>query len=444
MPKEFKTFISSILVLCILLVTLSGCASNKKSDSESDNNPSSQLQSSLSDNYPTNTEISYNFIDHKMFENYLTSGVYRCGTDFSEGEYFIISIYGANALYDVCDNPNDFSWSNQRVFRKVSVKKGQYVQISSGGLLISCEEFDYNDLTKYGIFVVGKDLPEGDYKITSITDEYKSELENISGIVGAYQISNDAPENEPEQCYPLFDKQTYISVKDGQYITINNARMVLNGVEDVNESNEVNNSTTAETESEIIKSTNIVKDTYDAAVSATKADLTGSKGKWYYKGIPLLSDDCEWIDNPLNKKGTVSQGVIYRKIAKMLWGSDFEKKRFLYKYSDISELLLGFTPETVDEYIPFGKNASEFIVTKNQLEAIMKKFETLKSVFGEYDYNYGKFGKYTVDIPNLTECASEMKISEEMLGYVLAMLSEYTPTITFDNNSCHIEYTSIV
>lgn len=189
-------------------------------------------------------------------------------------------------------------------------------------------------------------------------------------------------------------------------------------------------------------SVSIAEQIYTEAITATKDDLTGDKGKYYYKGIQLLSDDCEWIDNPINKEGTVSQGVIYRKMAKVLWGSDWENKRFLYSYTNISDLLLGFTPETVDDYIPLGKNASEFIVEKDQLKAIMAKLEKMNSVQGDFDFEYGKFGKFNLDISDLSVCAKEMQISDEMLGYIFAMLDEYGTKITFSGNSCHIEYTS--
>ena len=438
MKKGLKRLFAIVMIFCVMLSLLCGCSSEKNElESNGVESSSTKLESTNIENYPTNTEISYGFVDYTMFENYLTDGIYKCGSDFQEGDYYILSIYDANALFDISDSPNGFSWTYHRIFRKVSVSKGQYVNIPSGALFISCNEFDSTDLSKYGIFIVGKDLPEGDYKITSITDKYHTDLENISGIHGAYQISNDSPENEPEYCSPLFEEQTYISVKNGQYVVINNARMVLDGVEI---SDDVSEETTAENTMPETNTISIAEETYNDAISATKSDLTGSEGKWYYKGIPLLSDDCEWIDSPLNKNGTVSQGVVYRKIAKMLWGSDFEKRRFLYDYRDISELLLGFVPETVDEYIPYGKNASEFITINKQLESIMKKFETMETISGEYDFEYGDFGKFIIDIPDMTACAEEMQVSEEMFGYILAMLSEYAPTITFDNNSCHIEY----
>lgn len=435
--NHIKTsYVTRILTLALtisLLFSLYGCTSDKKPEKESNS-------AKQSDNYPTNQEISYGFLDYKMFDNYLTDGTYRCGSDFEPGDYYIFSIYGAEALYDVSDNPNNFSWSDYRTMRKVSVNKGQYISLSSAAILVSAKEVDKSNWKKYGVFLVGTDLPEGDYKITSITDKYNTELNNISGIWGAYQICNDSPENEPEYCSPLFDKQTYISVQDGQYIIINNARMILNGVDISNNADESELSETTKPNISI----SAAKTTYESAITATKEDLTGSKGKWYYDGIPLLSDDCEWIDSSLNKNGTVSQGAVYRKIAKMLSGSDFKNKRFFYSYKDISELLLGFTPDTVDEYVPYGENASKFIVVDNQLEAIMQKFESLKSVSGQYDYDYGKLGKYSLDISDMSDCAKEMQISDVMLGYIFAMLDEYAVEISFNENSCHIKYESKV
>lgn len=182
----------------------------------------------------TKKEISYGFLDYTIFNKYLTDGIYRCGSDFEPDDYYIFSLYGAEALYDVCDNPNDFSWSNHRIVRKVSVNKGQYVCLPAGTILVSSKEIDTNNLKKYGIFLVGVDLPEGNYKLTSITDKYNTELRKVSGVVGAYQISNDSPDSEPEYCSPLFGEQTYISVQNGQYIIINNAHMSPN---DINTSN---------------------------------------------------------------------------------------------------------------------------------------------------------------------------------------------------------------
>lgn len=74
----------------------------------------------------------------------------------------------------------------------------------------------------------------------------------------------------------------------------------------------------------------------------------------------------------------------------------------------------------------------------------MQKFESLKSVSGQYDYDYGKLGKYSLDISDMSDCAKEMQISDVMLGYIFAMLDEYAVEISFNKNSCHIKYESKV
>ena len=208
-PLLFLVIFESIVIL--FLLTIFFINNNKVSDSS----------------HSIKKEISYGFLDYKMFNNYLNNGTYKCGSDFEPGDYYIFSLYGAEALYNVCDNPNDFSWSKHRIMRKVSINNGQYIRLSAGAILVSSKEIDDNDLKKYGIFLVGTDLPEGNYKLTSITDRYDTKLGNISGVLGAYQINNDTPNSEPERCSPLFDKQAYICVQNGQYIIINNLRMIL-------------------------------------------------------------------------------------------------------------------------------------------------------------------------------------------------------------------------
>ena len=233
--KKSKKTIVVVLAFLMLLISLCGCSKSNDSG-ESNNNPSivSSSVPSLDDKTTRDEqssfeEMSFGYLDYTLFEKYWTKGTFRCGTDFPEGEYYIMSLYGANAMYDVADNPNDFSWSHYRIIRRVFVKEGQYVNIPSGGLLVVSDEFDSNKLKNYGIFIVGKDLPAGDYKITTLSKKYESKLGNITGIKGAYQISNSSPENEPEECGVLFDDQKYISVEDGQFLVLNNVKLEFVG-----------------------------------------------------------------------------------------------------------------------------------------------------------------------------------------------------------------------
>lgn len=180
----------------------------------------------LSDNSDqSQTVIEYEFLDHTDFTDYWYDGIFRCGTDFEAGEYYILSLYSAGALYDVSDSPNDFTWSEVRLIRKVVVQDGQYVNVDQDGIMVPADEVDTSDWNKYGVFLVGRDLPAGDYKIETISETYSSDLYGISGISGAYQINDSDVNSNPIDSGYLFESQSYITLEDGQYIVIVNARL---------------------------------------------------------------------------------------------------------------------------------------------------------------------------------------------------------------------------
>lgn len=171
---------------------------------------------------------------------------------------------------------------------------------------------------------------------------------------------------------------------------------------------------------------------YNIAITLTKADLTVESGSYCYNGIPLLKDDCEWIDSSWNTEGTVNQGAIYRKMAYLLEGLKYND------YTDYAEYIIGYIPQTKDDFTPYAENAKNFITINDSVQNIMKKFESLSVVNGEFDYEANTIGNYNITISNLSKCAKEMQISEEILGYIIAFLNEYTDDITFDNNTCTI------
>ena len=425
--------LSLFLVLTIVASVFCGCARNDSSQETTTQSASSEENTTPSNPEPTNTELSYGFLDHTMFSFYLTDGTFRCGDDFEPGDYYIISLYGSNAQYDVSDTPDGFSWSSHRMMRKVHVEEGQYVELN-GAILVSADEVDTSNWAKYGVFLVGKDLPAGDYKIVTISDRYSTEIQKISGINGAYQICNDSPENEPVSCTPLFDKQSYVTLENGQYLVINNAKLTLCGSESSEEP--TTEPTIPETEPSKISAT---YSSYLTATTLTKANLkkenSATGTKYYYQDLPLLSEDVDWIENPINKEGTVNQGAIYRKLAKLLEGYAIR----MNNGSSYSKYIFGDTVST-DEFGQYATIVSEFVTNEDSLYHILKKFESLECVDGNFDYANDS---WSFNIPDLTQCAKEMQISEEMLGYIFAMLDEYAPTITFDGNSCTFEYESM-
>lgn len=168
------------------------------------------------------TTISFNFIDTSELTGFLCDGMYRCGTDFDAGDYYILSLYGAEAGYDVSNSTSNFPYE-RRIMKKIHAEKGQYIKLCNA-ILVPEDKLNLNDLSKYGIFIVGKDLQAGDYKMESIVNSYQNSSYgvNISGIKGAYQISEQSPFEDILDSDLLFDKQKYVSLENGQYLVINN------------------------------------------------------------------------------------------------------------------------------------------------------------------------------------------------------------------------------
>lgn len=190
------------------------------------------------------------------------------------------------------------------------------------------------------------------------------------------------------------------------------------------------------------------EESYNIAINLTKSSLKKSNrykdGKttisWSYKELYFVDEDCEWINNDfLNSKGTVNQGAIYRAMAFILEDYDTE----LYSdYSKYSKILIGSIPETMDDFLVYATKANKIICSENSLVNIMKALQQSDSVSGTFDYGKNQLGIYDFTINDLSNCATDLEISEEMLGYVIALLSEYTSDIAFEKNTCHIKYTS--
>lgn len=190
----------------------------KKETPNTDDNDNSQTTKILA------TRVEYSFVDYQDFSQYWYRGIFRCGTDFEPGEYYILPLFGAGAMFDVNDNPDDWSWSNNRLFRKISVEKGQYVNVAYGSIMVRASDIDANNWSKYGVFQVGVDLLAGEYKIEKVSTVYKSDLYHVSGIDAEYQINSGSVDADPDYCNSV-ETQRYITLEDGQFIIITNAKL---------------------------------------------------------------------------------------------------------------------------------------------------------------------------------------------------------------------------
>lgn len=220
-----------IIVSFIFLVLLTTSACSNQTLNTPAHTPSNDVSTSkpASKSIPANKEISFEFLDTSMFPNiYLSDGEYRCGTDFDPGDYYILSLHGAEALYDVSNSPDNFSWSYHINTRLIHAKEGQFIKLGDA-ILIPYNELDTTDWTVYGSYLVGRDLPAGTYKAETLSNSYTNSTYgiNISGPYASYQITQQSPVGNLIKASLLFDKQAYLELKEGQYITINNMRLTL-------------------------------------------------------------------------------------------------------------------------------------------------------------------------------------------------------------------------
>ena len=179
------------------------------------------------------------------------------------------------------------------------------------------------------------------------------------------------------------------------------------------------------------------KKAFKTATTIKRDQMTqGQLGIWEYDGVQFVTEDCDWLDSSLNTEGTINQGAFYRKQAYLLEGASAG----MTSYKKIAERIIGFIPETEEEWNTYYDDLKNYIVTSDSLTAIMKKFESLNSVEGTFDYDNKE---YSISIPDLRACAKEMSITEEMLGWTLADLEEYGVDSMISDNSYDMKLGSI-
>lgn len=190
-----------------------------------------------------------------------------------------------------------------------------------------------------------------------------------------------------------------------------------------------------------------VEEAYRTAINLTKAELKkdGSLSGfqlWTYKDISIPYDDCEFINNTkINSKGIVNQGAIYRAMAEALERlirlHSQNPENLNLRFREDAFILLGEVPAKED-FITQAKKATAFISVDDSVNKVLTTFEGLSCIDGTFDYGNNK---YEFIISDVSICAVEMGISEEMLGYILAMFDEYSADIQFGNGSCYFSLT---
>lgn len=172
------------------------------------------------------------------------------------------------------------------------------------------------------------------------------------------------------------------------------------------------------------------KKAYDIATSLTREDLSkNSLGNYEYKGFEFTSDDSEWIDNDLNTDHSVERSAFYLKMANVV-----EFANNTIRTSDVYiKCLLGYIPDDYNEFILASGNARKFIVSSDSFAAFKRTLSFISSATVTGDTN-----GCTIVINDLTQCAKDLGISDEMLGYIIAAMEDTGATTQFSDDTCTI------
>lgn len=198
---------------------------NTSSDIEEQEKTTELLATEISGNaqensIPADADYSFLFADEQLFVDCKTEGVYKVGVDLEPGNYIVYGLYG-DTSYSIYINEDDKPY-NHGIYSTVTLKENEYIELYHSSVLIPEKQIQKDNLNQYGMFEVGKDIPAGEYKAVSISNEYKSSLASIIGVTGAYEIKEG---NEQIKCESINGEQTYINMKEGQMLFLVNTAL---------------------------------------------------------------------------------------------------------------------------------------------------------------------------------------------------------------------------
>lgn len=166
-----------------------------------------------------------NYYSKKIIESGEYEGVQlKVGAEIKPGTYAIFAYDNDNDA-NVCLSA-DANQDNIIIYESfpfnlfLIIKEKQYLEISNA-YMVDFEEVKQLNPKKANMLIVGKDIPEGEYKFTVLPNEDDGNYAIYNSIA---LFSKDELEN-----YESFDKQNYATLKNGQVINYKTCSFVRIG-----------------------------------------------------------------------------------------------------------------------------------------------------------------------------------------------------------------------
>lgn len=167
------------------------------------------------------------------------------------------------------------------------------------------------------------------------------------------------------------------------------------------------------------------------SLSLLQADGIIETQKPYAKIIPCVVVQCPFDSSV---KGLLLE--ILRKVDEVL-ETDYYKNALKIRVT--TDMLIGSVSQVAINHIGL------LVVDEIQNVVNSKHGKSLVGMLTQLINNSGisicTGNKFEFVISDVSVCADEMGISEEMLGYILALFDEYSADVNFEDNTCHFSLT---
>lgn len=220
MKKNKVIVLLLIITMTFLLIACSQSKEPEKAKPET-TTTSAEMASTATTTSTTTTTTKKTTTTTKKTEPEIESyppGQYKVGTDIPVGLYYLISLENRGYFAVTSDaNGDDILFNDNFGFLAyVELRYGEYIEVSRAHML---DAWKYrpilsDDLSELedGMYMVGQDIPAGEYKLKSSEDR------------SAYYAIIDA--RHEIKTNNLFDGTTYVSVKIGDYLYLSSAKII--------------------------------------------------------------------------------------------------------------------------------------------------------------------------------------------------------------------------
>ncbi|HHT7010605.1 hypothetical protein BCPR1_20880 [Bacillus paranthracis] len=210
------------IILFMFGLILAGCSS--KTEQKVEKEDAEKTMEVKNEKEKTKVEENKNGETNKSIKtaNPATSfgeGMYKVGVDVPSGEYMLIAQNGVGYFSINGSSSFDSTLANENFAGNsiITIENGQYVTINRAKMysMNNAPSLNpVNGILSDGMYIVGKHLPAGEYKITP-----------SSGQMGYFSINSGSAVSQLKNIIENgnFNGERYIKVNDGQYLKINRA-----------------------------------------------------------------------------------------------------------------------------------------------------------------------------------------------------------------------------